>query len=115
MSRFAEKAKSGVFEVDEVDRYDPAVDCWCQYCGRQFNGSDSSGGHCKAPTPDGGYCCKSFTSNSGFNTHRTGRYEPNERRCRTSDELLAKGWTVDDNNTWRMPAPKTSPWKKETA
>ena len=98
-------------DVSDADLYDPAVDCHCPDCDRTFNGSDSSGGHCRG----GGYggCCKSFTSLSGFDKHRTGRYEPDERRCRTSDELLAKGWTVDDNNTWRTPAPATSPWKKD--
>jgi hypothetical protein len=34
------------------------------------------------------------------------------RRCLTPDELLAKGWTVDGNKTWRTPAPKTNPWGK---
>lgn len=111
MSRFT---RTGLgFELEPVDDYDPAVDCWCQVCDAQFNGSDSSGGHCKGG--DFGGCCQSFTSLSGFDRHRTGRHEPNERRCLTPDELLAKGWTVDEAGAWRLPAPKVNPWTKEAA
>lgn len=103
MSRFAKVAAESVFEVEQDD-YDPAH-CHCPDCGRDFNGSDASGGHCMS-------CHESFRSLGGFDKHRTGRFEPNERRCRTPDEMRARGWTVDDNHTWRMAAPKTSPWRK---
>ena len=91
------------------DEYDPAVDCHCQECGAQFNGSDSSGGHCKGGRFGG--CCQSFTSLTGFDRHRTGPYT--DRRCLTPDELTAKGWTRDEHGAWRTPAPKTNPWKKD--
>jgi hypothetical protein len=86
------------------------LDCTCSQCGRMFNGSDRSGGHCVGGKFGG--CCKSFRSLGGFDKHRTGPYD-GERRCLTSGELTAKGWTCDDNNTWRMPAPTTNPWKKD--
>lgn len=111
MSRFAEKGELG-FEVEPADLYDPAVDCVCQVCGAQFNGSDSSGGHCKGGTFGG--CCQSFRSMSGFDKHRTGRFEPNTRRCLTPDEMTAKGWARDEHGAWRLPAPATNPWKKDT-
>jgi hypothetical protein len=110
VSRFSGRDLS--LEADEVDNYDPAVDCHCHHCGVQFNGSDSSGGHCSGG-PFGG-CCQSFASLSGFDKHRVGPHGTAERRCLTPDEMLAKGWTVDGNKVWRLPAPKTNPWKKAT-
>lgn len=100
--RFADRAAA--FEQSHVEL---DLDCECQVCKRMFNGSDRSGGHCKGGRFGG--CCKSFRSLTGFDKHRTGPYE--NRRCRTDEELLAKGWTVDANNTWRMPAPDTNPWE----
>lgn len=108
MSRFSDKADIG-FE-DSSEELD--LDCTCAECGRRFNGSDRSGGHCRGGAYGG--CCQSFRSLGGFEKHRTGKYEPNERRCLTPDELLELGWSVDDNYTWRMPAPAVNPWKKET-
>jgi hypothetical protein len=103
MSRFA--AKAAKFEQsDEV----MVLDCECSQCGRRYNGSDRSGGHCVGGKFGG--CCKSFRSLTGFDKHRTGPFEPDERRCMTAEELTAKGWSVDDNNTWRMPAPAVNPW-----
>lgn len=107
MSRFADKAAKFEQSDDALE-----LDCTCATCGRMFNGSDRSGGHCRG----GGYggCCESFRSLTGFDKHRTGPYDvPGGRRCLTPDEMSAKGWTVDGNHTWRMPAPAVNPWKKE--
>lgn len=106
MSRFA--GRGGSPEVD-VDDYDPS-DCWCSQCGRQFNGSDSSGGHCSALT---GGCCQNFASLNAFDKHRTGPHDGN-RRCLTVAELTAKGWAkTGPHDSWRTPAPATSPWRKD--
>ena len=105
MSRFADKAATFEQSTEALE-----LDCHCPDCDRKFNGSDRSGGHCRG----GGYggCCESFRSLGGFDKHRTGPHEPTgQRRCLTPDEMIAKGWTVDDNHTWRMPAPANSPWK----
>lgn len=106
MSRFGAKGVPFEQSAEALE-----LDCHCPDCDRWFNGSDRSGGHCRG----GGFggCCKSFRSLTGFDKHRTGKYEPNERRCMTADELTAKGWTCDDNNTWRMPAPAVNPWEKK--
>jgi hypothetical protein len=101
MGRFA-KPETVVFEEPEDD-YDPS-ECVCDQCGRKFNGSDSGGGHCAA-------CHQSFRSLGGFDKHRTGRYQPNERRCLTPDEMTARGWVQGDSGMWRMPPPKNSPWE----
>ena len=101
--------------ADKADRFEQStevleLDTHCPDCDRKFNGSDRSGGHCRGGKFGG--CCKSFRSLSGFDKHRTGPYD-GERRCLTADELAAKGWTCDDNNTWRMPAPANNPWEKK--
>lgn len=84
------------------------LDLVCLDCGGRFSGSDRAGGHCRGGKYGG--CCKSFRSLGGFDKHRTGPHE--DRRCLTSEELLAKGWTCDGDSIWRMPAPATSPWKE---
>lgn len=105
-----DRGRASAFEV-EVDDYDPAVNCHCGTCGRQFNGSDSSGGHHRGGEYGG--CCQSFASLSGFNKHM--RLVNGRTVCLTPDDMRAKGWTVDDNVTWRLPAPKSNPWKKEAS
>jgi hypothetical protein len=105
MSKYSTRAAE--VEPNEVDDFNPAH-TYCPQCGRHYNGSDSSGGHCSPVT---GGCCQSFRSATAFNKHLTGRYGDGEKQCLTPDEMLAKGWTVDDNATWRMPAPAVNPWK----
>lgn len=91
--------------LDEVDLPEVDDSGWtvklncgpCRQCGRKYPGSDRSGGHCDT-------CHYSFASQTGFNKHRTGPYD-GQRRCYTPDELVAKGWTLDDHGVYRMPAP----------
>jgi hypothetical protein len=86
------------------------LDCLCGECGRHFPGADKRGGHCST-------CHLSFASQTGFDRHRTGKYEnraidqPNTRRCLTPAELEGKGWSIDAHGLVRMPAPATNPWK----
>lgn len=98
----------------EPDDYDPS-NIRCPDCGHTYSGTDGAGGHCRAPRPDGGYCCMSFGSLHAFDKHRTGPYDPpGQRRCLTPDELRAKNWRQDERGQWRTPAPETNPWKKDT-
>lgn len=105
MSRFSGRA---ITLPDDPDDYDPS-NLTCPDCKQDYSGTDRSGGHCR-----GGYggCCQSFASNNSADKHRTGPH--GQRRCLTPDELTAKGWTRDERGAWRTPAPKSSPWKKET-
>ncbi len=63
-------------------------------------------------------CNKNFASPSAHHIHRTGSFQEKTRRCLTSEELLAKGWTrevepvksrlenkpiVTDMETWHTP------------
>jgi len=77
----------------------------CHTCGRKYPGSDRNGGHCMT-------CHLNFASQTGFDKHRVGRYnQPTpERRCLTVEEIVAKGWTVDEHFVVRMPAP--AHWNK---
>ena len=45
-------------------------------------------------------CREPFQSQSLFDAHRVGKYDPDERRCLTPDEMRAKGWR-HDGRTWR--------------
>lgn len=80
------------------------LDCHCGECGRDFPGSDRAGGHCVV-------CHMSFTSNGGFDRHKTGSYDA-RRRCKTPEELTAAGWSCSDdgNQVWRLPGSKGEPW-----
>lgn len=77
----------------------------CHICGRKYPGSDRNGGHC--PT-----CHLNFASQTGFDKHRVGRYNQptRERRCLTVEEIVDKGWAVDEHFVVRMPAP--AHWNK---
>jgi hypothetical protein len=49
-----------------------------------------------------GSCGELFHSNAVFDAHRTGRYEPDERRCLTATQMQARGFTCPDG-FWRSP------------
>lgn len=51
-------------------------------------------GACRCPT-----CGKNFRSVAAFDRHRTGQHGIN-RRCRTSDEMLAIGMVCNARGTW---------------
>lgn len=94
------------YQTDQPDDYDPATHSRCS-CGRQFNGADSSGGHC-------GACHDNFNSLTAFDRHRVGKHGT-DRRCLTGDEMRAKGWTpTGEFDAWRLPAPTNNPWKDRT-
>ena len=66
-------------------------------------------------------CHLTFTSDSGFDSHRYGPYDGG-RQCRSVDELGALGWTSKPGELrnespttilWSMPAATDSPWKKD--
>lgn len=63
-------------------------------------------------------CGKNFAGMTAFDAHRVGNYQPMERRCLTTEELQALGWTatsepvkrrrenvpyVQQMETWRPP------------
>ena len=68
----------------------------CSDCERTYSGANRSGGHCMS-------CHQSFASQTGFDRHRIGRYGI-DRRCATTDEMTAKGWSTDTRGDWRMPS-----------
>jgi hypothetical protein len=86
---------------------------WASHaCGAYWRNHER-GGHC----PD---CHVTFTSDSGFESHRYGPYDTG-RQCRSTDELAALGWTSKPGDLrnesatstlWSMPAPTESPWKR---
>lgn len=45
-------------------------------------------------------CREPFISQRLFDEHRVGKFHPNERRCLSKDEMVAKGWR-HDGKTWR--------------
>ena len=95
-------AGMGAFEAEDYVPETP-----CHWCGQVFGPDDT--GHCTGG--EFGGCCQTFASNHAFDRHRTGRYD-GERRCLTTDEMTAKGWTQSGQyNAWRTPAPATDPWK----
>lgn len=117
MSGFDFELDADDTDLPEVD--DPKqtvkLDCGpCHKCSRKFPGSDRNGGHCST-------CHLSFASQTGFDKHRVGQFEnhttgkPNTRRCLTPEEMLAKGWTVDEHFVVRMPAPTHWKTREETA
>lgn len=44
-------------------------------------------------------CKEYFNSNSAFDGHRTGKFGK-DRRCRTPEELIAKGWLKNEAGFW---------------
>ncbi len=80
------------------------LDCHCAECDRDFPGSDRAGGHCVV-------CHMSFTSNSGFDRHKTGTYDTG-RRCKTEAELTEANWSCSDdgNKVWRLPGSTGIAW-----
>lgn len=50
---------------------------------------------CQCPT-----CLLFFKSTAGFDAHRVGRYQPNERRCLTTSEMRARGMALDSSGFW---------------
>ena len=44
-------------------------------------------------------CKQYFNSNKAFDKHRTGKHG-HDRRCRTPDEMLAKGMSLNKANFW---------------
>lgn len=51
-------------------------------------------------------CRRYFNSTFAFEKHRVGSYEPNERRCLTDAEMLAKGMVRGNDGFWRGEADK---------
>lgn len=45
-------------------------------------------------------CREYFNSNTAFDWHRIGKPGSLNRRCRTPDELLAKGWSLNGAGFW---------------
>lgn len=48
-------------------------------------------------------CHLTFTSVHSFDQHRTGHVD--HRRCLTAAELTAAGWSANEYDRWRLPAP----------
>jgi hypothetical protein len=48
-------------------------------------------------------CGELFGRNRTFDMHRTGTYEPPQRRCLTEHEMREKGLTKDARGFWRQP------------
>ena len=45
-------------------------------------------------------CGKYFNSDFAFGKHRTGKYEPLQRRCRTEQEMIDRGMVVTESGFW---------------
>jgi len=60
------------------------VSLTCPRCNVAY--SPRGGGHCM------GGCHRTFTSDSGFDKHRTGSHTDNTRRCLTGHEMTEAGW-----------------------
>ena len=45
-------------------------------------------------------CGLYFTSASAFDKHRTGEYQPDERRCMSTEEMADKGMVLNDRGYW---------------
>jgi len=45
-------------------------------------------------------CGLHFTSVHAFDKHRTGTYQPNERRCMTTEEMLEAGMVLNRHGYW---------------
>jgi hypothetical protein len=54
-------------------------------------------------------CGEPFQSQTLFDKHRVGTFEPMTRRCLTPDEMREKGWT-HDGRTWRGPKKDRPDW-----
>lgn len=60
-------------------------------CGSKWSGVERA--HCPS-------CHKTFNSVYAFDKHRTGTYEPNTRRCLTTEEMTARGMCTDSAGYW---------------
>ena len=61
-------------------------------------------------------CSQYFNSNSAFAMHRTGDYEHNGRRCRTEEEMVSKGMSLNADGFWiteKMPTDMATIFKGE--
>lgn len=57
----------------------------CYQCGSTYQSN-----HCKS-------CHRSFSGQGAFDSHRTGTYEPNTRRCLTDKEMEESGrWRITE-------------------
>ena len=106
-------------DLDDLDFLDsPIIDAdsankpqWATHgCGARWRNRERHA-HC----PD---CHLTFTSDSGFESHRYGPYDRG-RQCRSIDELTDLGWTskpghmregLATSTLWSMPAASESPW-----
>jgi len=70
-------------------------DCRTAYWGERAN-------HCRGGKCGG--CCGTYYGMGAWDRHRTGTYTPDERRCRSADEMRALGMWTDDNGWWHLPA-----------
>lgn len=97
-------------EPDDVDDYDPSH-CVCPECKAVYSGTDKSGGHCRGGIYGG--CCQSFASQHAADKHFVFARDGLGLliRCRTPEEMRAKGWTCDETGAWRTPPPKQPFWK----
>jgi len=80
----------------------------CGRCHARWRNRESYA-HC--PT-----CHLTFTSNSGFDQHKSGPYDVSPRPCSTPDDLAIAGWGVKPGHLydkeptadlWSLPAPAT--------
>jgi len=49
-------------------------------------------------------CGEYFNSTYAFTKHRTGTYQPSNRRCLSVAEMRAAGWSVNATGYWRTEA-----------
>ncbi len=84
---------------------------WASHACGAFWRNREKGGHCSD-------CHLTFTSDSGFDSHRYGPYDKG-RQCRSTEELTDLGWTskpghmregLATSTLWSMPAATESPW-----
>jgi hypothetical protein len=54
-------------------------------------------------------CKEYFNSNTPFDMHRTGEYGVN-RRCKTPEEMLAMGMSLNDDGFWISMKLRESKW-----
>lgn len=51
-------------------------------------------------------CLEYFNSNTGFDGHRTGSHEKQQRRCLSVAEIEAKGMKHNADGFWILPMPE---------
>lgn len=47
-------------------------------------------------------CQKKFRRVSGFDAHRTGSFAPGARRCRSEEEIRARGMITNGSGVWHF-------------